>query len=213
MPVTTTTTTWTTTAGGRFPTQATVWTGQADAGDFGVVGAKSSAWTLPQASVPPAPKIAAAAAVAKMQATPVTWLGPEGLQLLLKSCEVSGHLMDSLPQDSKHSSQALDSSGTPRIHANWSQHWPQAGFPKAKTSPKRRVRSRPQPKEKNEYWASCRQSCQPGEVNPNDDPDSQACRDSHARQDFRTPWSCTKLGTRAEGCLFQGVQRMCSHDS
>ena len=26
--------------------------------------------------------------------------------------------------------------------------------------------------EKNEYWASCRQSCEPGEVNANDDPDA-----------------------------------------
>lgn len=27
------------------------------------------------------------------------------------------------------------------------------------------------PKEKNEYWASCQQSCDPGQVSPNDDPD------------------------------------------
>lgn len=26
--------------------------------------------------------------------------------------------------------------------------------------------------EKNEYWASCRRSCEPGEVDPNDDPDT-----------------------------------------
>ncbi|CAK9110215.1 unnamed protein product, partial [Durusdinium trenchii] len=36
--------------------------------------------------------------------------------------------------------------------------------------------------EKNEYWASCRQSCQPGEENPTDDPE------------YRSPWTCAIIG-------------------
>jgi len=35
--------------------------------------------------------------------------------------------------------------------------------------------------EKNEYWASCRSSCEPGEISANDDPE------------FATPWTCTVL--------------------
>ena len=37
-------------------------------------------------------------------------------------------------------------------------------------------------KEKDEYWASCRQSCEPGEVDPNDAPE------------YRTPWTCKVIG-------------------
>eukprot|EP00435_Cladocopium_sp_Y103_P070144 s71_g34.t1 len=46
--------------------------------------------------------------------------------------------------------------------------------------------------EKNQYWASCRQSCEPGEVNPNDDPE------------YRTPWTCTVVGGASTGTTTAG---------
>ena len=36
--------------------------------------------------------------------------------------------------------------------------------------------------EKNEYWASCRQSCEPGAIDPNDAPE------------YQTPWTCSIIG-------------------
>jgi len=36
--------------------------------------------------------------------------------------------------------------------------------------------------EKNDYWASCRQSCEPGAIDPNDAPE------------YQTPWTCTVIG-------------------
>ncbi|CAJ1457843.1 unnamed protein product [Effrenium voratum] len=37
--------------------------------------------------------------------------------------------------------------------------------------------------EKNEFWAGCRESCQPGETSPLDDPE------------YQTPWTCTLIGS------------------